>query len=91
MSTLIKSPDFFSDSQLVLNNDFETDLSTSTSCRGVPMDFSLTLDDISKQFTDVKKLFTSDGPGLPVADLEMVIDADRMYSEGESRNASASG
>jgi hypothetical protein len=46
------------------------------------MDFSLTLDDISKQFKDVKRLFTSSGPGLPVADLDMVIEADRMYTEG---------
>jgi|TARA_B110000971_G_scaffold111513_1_gene114272 hypothetical protein len=48
------------------------------------MDFSLTLDGISKQFTDVKKLFTSAGPGLPVADLEMVIDADAAYAQGSS-------
>ena len=49
------------------------------------MDFNLSLDDISKQFKDVTKLFTSSGPGLPVADLDMVIEADRMYAEGSSR------
>ena len=49
------------------------------------MDFNLSLDDISKQFKDITKLFTSSGPGLPVADLDMVIEADRMYAEGSSR------
>lgn len=50
------------------------------------MDFKLSLDDISKQFKDAAKLFTSSGPGLPVADLDMVIEADRMYAEGSYRS-----
>ncbi len=46
------------------------------------MDFRVNLDDLAKQFKDVKKLFTTSGPGLPESDAEMVTEADRSYAEG---------
>ena len=46
------------------------------------MDFRVNLDDLAKQFKDVKKLVTTSGPGLPESDAEMVTEADRSYAEG---------
>ena len=50
--------------------------------RARAMDFRVNLDDLAKQFKDVKKLFTTSGPGLPESDAEMVTEAARSYAEG---------
>ena len=46
------------------------------------MNFSVTLSEITKGIEDVKKMFTTSGPGLPVADVDMVIEADANYTQG---------
>lgn len=46
------------------------------------MNFSVSLSEITKGIEDVKKMFTTSGPGLPVADVDMVIEADANYTQG---------